>query len=447
MAEPSGSGATLVSAVTCPHCAEEFPPEKLKFIARSPTLNFDHRLPDGQMRRFAPSYFTFEGDAIDAGEEVCSETACPKCHLRVPRMLAMRPTLPFSVFGSPSSGKSYLLGTMCRMLRERLGLCQVRFDDVDVESNEILLEYERRLFHQPSPGHWVYLEKTQELGAWYSDVWYGPRIDPKTGAELSRNRKTYPKPFLMRIEPQGHHPAVRNPSAARVICLFDNAGEHFQAGNDRYNNVTRHLKESQGLVFVYDPTQEPKFREACRERSGDRQFQDVKVDSQDVLYGNVMNRLLSLRSMLPTDRVAIPLVVALTKFDAWSFLLDEKGSLPAPYREIQTSDGKSLTVFDSTVIEAVSKRCRELLLRVAPQLVSTIEARCEPAGIRYMPVSATGGPSAGKTRAENWPFSPSPPPPDGYDYFLQKDIKPDWAEVPLLTLIRTAAPELLPGAL
>ena len=151
--------------------------------------------------------------------------------------------------------------------------------------------------------------------------------------------------------------------------------------------------------------------------------------------------------MLPTDRVAIPLVVALTKFDAWSVLLDEKGSLPAPYREIQTSDGKSLTVFDSTVIEAVSKRCRELLLRVAPQLVSTIEARCEPAGIRYMPVSATGGPSAGKTRAENWPFSPSPPPPDGYDYFLQKDIKPDWAEVPLLTLIRTAAPELLPGAL
>jgi hypothetical protein len=272
-------------------------------------------------------------------------------------------------------------------------------------------------------------------------------VDPKTGAELLRNRKTYPKPFLMRIEPQGHHPAAHDPTAARVICLFDNAGEHFQVGNDRYNNVTRHLKESQGLVFVYDPTQDPKFRDACRDRSADRQFQDVKVDTQDVLYGNVMNRLLSLRSMLPTDRVAIPLVVALTKFDAWRFLLDEKGSLPPPYREVAAGGGKTLTVFDSEVIDTVSQRCRELLLRVTPQFVSTIEARCEPAGIRYMPVSATGGPSAGKTRAEDWPFSPSPPPPDGYDYFLQKDIRPEWAEVPLLTLIRIAAPELLPRAM
>jgi hypothetical protein len=445
MAGRAKSGVVLVPSITCPHCAEAFAPEKLKFIARSPTLNFDHKLPDGQMRRFSPSIYSFQGDAIDFGGEVCSETACPKCHLKVPRLLAMRPMLSFSVFGSPSSGKSYLLGSMCRMLRERLGACGLRFDDVDVESNEILLDYERRLFQQPSPGHWVYLEKTQELGAWYSDVWFGPRTDPKTGAELLRNRKTYPKPFMMRVDPQENHPNALDSSSGRVICLFDNAGEHFQVGNDRYNNVTRHLKESCGLVFVYDPTQDPKFREACRERSSDRQFRDVKVDTQDVLYGNVMNRLLSLRSMLPTERVKVPLVVALTKYDAWRFLLDERGGLPPPYQKFQTGGGQDISLFASDAIDVVSRRCRDLLLRVTPHFVSTIESRCEPDGIRYMPVSATGGPSAGKTRSEDWPFAPSPAPPDGYDYFLQKDIRPEWAEVPLLTLIRMAAPELLPG--
>jgi hypothetical protein len=441
-----GEAATLVSVITCPHCAEAFPPERLKFIARSPNLNFDHKLPDGQMRRFSPASFTLEGDAIDAGGEICSETACPQCHLKVPRVLALRRTIPFSVFGSPSSGKSYLLGTMSRMLRERLVPCHLRFDDVDVESNEILLEYERRLFQQPSPQHWVYLEKTQELGAWYSDVWFGPRTDPKTGAELLRNRKTYPKPFLMRIDPQGHHPAARTETASCVICLFDNAGEHFQIGNDRYNNVTRHLKESQGLIFVYDPTQDPRFRAACRNRSQDRQFQDAKVDTQDVLYGNVMNRLLSLRSQLPTDRVDVPLVVALTKFDAWKFLLDHPAGLPSPYRTTRTSAGESILTLDEQIVDAVSGQCRDLLAGLSPQFISTVEARCEPAAIRFIPVSATGGPSAGKTKAEDWPFAPTPPPPDGYDYFLQKDIRPEWAEIPLLTLLRTAAPELLPDA-
>lgn len=440
------NAATLVPEITCPHCGHHFRPDDLRFIARSPTLNFDHRLPDGSMRRFLPSHFTFEGEAIDPGGAVCTETACPACHLKVPRLLALRPTVPLSIFGSPSSGKSYLLGAMSRTLRETLGAFRLRYDDVDTEANEILLDYERRMFQQPSDEHWVYLEKTQELGAWYSDVWFGPRLSRKTGAELVQNRKTYPKPFLLRIDPTTGHPAAqRGSSIARVVCLYDNAGEHFQVGGDRYTTVTGHLKDSRGFVFVFDPTQDPKFRAACRGQSNDAQFKDTKIDTQDVLYGNVMNRVLSLRGMQPTERVKVPMVVALTKFDAWSFLLNTK-TLPSYWRDVPTaeSDGRPIRAFDSRVLEAVSKACRDVLERVAPHVLATIESRCDAAGITYVPVSATGGPARGKTSAADWSFAPEPPPPDGLNYYLQKDIKPMWAEVPMLTLLSRCIPQLLP---
>jgi hypothetical protein len=438
--------AGLVSIVTCPHCSHRFRPEELRFIARSSTLNYDHRLRDGAMRRFLPSVFSFEGDAIDAGGEVCSETACPRCHLKVPRLLVLRPTVPLSIFGSPSSGKSYLLGAMSRTLRETLGGFGLRYDDVDTEANEILLDYERRLFQQPSNEHWVYLEKTQEIGNWYSDVWLGPRLDRKSGAELARNRKTFPKPFLLRVDPTVVHPAVRDGDAlARVICLYDNAGEHFQVGGDRYNTVTGHLKDSEGMIFVFDPTQDQKFRAACRERSNDRQFKDIKVDTQDVLYGNVMNRILALRGMQPTARLKIPLVVALTKFDAWRFLLGPE-PLPPYWRDVShpSQPAKRIRAYDPWIIQQISAACRRLLEKVAPHVLATIESRCDGTVITYVPVSATGGPSVGKTSAGHWPFAPEPAPPEGYDYFLQKDIRPMWAEVPLLALIARCAPYLVP---
>lgn len=431
--------SSLVQSICCPHCGHRFPPEKLHFIARSSALGFDHRLPEGEKRRFLPSRFTQEGDAIDPGEgdgEVCSETACPHCHLKVPRLLGIRQALTFSIFGSPSSGKSFLLGSMTKGMRRCTGYARLRFDDVDVEANAIVLDYEKRMFNQPSPDHWVTLEKTQEKGDWYSDVWFGTRED--------RNRRTFPKPFLFRLDPTAGHPEeARSDAVARVVCLYDNAGEHYQSSSDSLSLVTSHLKNADGLIFVFDPTQDQAFRAACRAQSKDPQFQGVVVDTQDILYGNVMNRVLSLRGMSPTTRVPTPLVVALTKFDAWNFLL-ESGELPNLFRAFSLPDGTTAAAFDAETLLRVSQACRGMLSRVAPQMLSTIESRCDPGGIFYLPVTATGGPREGKTDAQKWPFAAEQPPNNGLDYFLQGKLKPHWAEVPMLALLHRCAPQLLP---
>ena len=60
---------------------------------------------------------------------------------------------------------------------------------------------------------------------------------------------------------------------ARVLCVYDNAGEHFSPGEESASSpVTQHLARSAAVVFLYDPTQDPRFRAACRGLSEDPQL-------------------------------------------------------------------------------------------------------------------------------------------------------------------------------
>ena len=412
----------LVEKVACPHCWHAFPPEELRFIATSAALAFDHRLGDGKMRRFLPSEFTFTGDAVDPAGGTCTETACPNCHLKVPKLLTLRDTFTVSIFGSPSSGKSYLLAAMMRMLGDRLGDYRLSIDDVDAESNAIIHDYERSLFNQPTPESPVKLLKTDLVGDWYQDVFF------------DGVRKTLPKPFLYRLDPLRSHPALSRARAkAQVICIYDNAGESFEPGSEQEGSpVTRHMAKARGLLFVFDPTQETSFRNACRERSSDPQWADQRMSRQQTLFSEAMGRVLRFRGLQPTDRVDTPLVVALPKYDAWSFLLGDE-PLPEPWRDVPLKGGAgSIRVFDRPAVRRVSAACREVLAKHAAPMLTRIEERCDPSRVLFVPVSATGCGPAGKDE-------------EGKYYHRFGDIAPIWAEVPLLTLLNGAIPELVPS--
>ncbi len=421
-----------VPEVTCPHCWHVFPPEDLKYISTSAGLAFDHRVPDGAMRRFVPSQFTVQGDAIDPLGGVCTETACPNCHLKVPKLLALRDVFSVSLFGSPSSGKSYTLGSMLWMLDQHLGRYRLGIEDVDAEANAIIHDYQEALFNQPTQDSPVKLLKTEEaaLGAiWYETVIFGT------------TRKSLPKPFLYRIDPlPGHFALEKARQRPQVLCIYDNAGETFEPGGEREDSpVTRHMSRAKGLLFVFDPTQEPSFRKACRERSTDPQWADERRSRQVTLFGEAMSRVLKFRGKLPTERVDTPLVVMLPKYDAWSFLLEPflggaaaNGQLPSPYRNVQPkAGGDPVRVFNAPVIKKVSDACRRMLRQYAEPMLTRVEERCEPSRTLFIPVSATGCGPAGKDE-------------EGKYYHRFGDIKPIWAEVPLLTLLNIYLPELVP---
>jgi hypothetical protein len=419
MMESTSDGAGLLDEIVCPHCWHHFPPEQMHFIATSPELAFDHRLPDGAYRRFLPTQFTIQGDAIDPLGGVCTETACPGCHLKVPRVMATRRTLALSIFGSPSSSKSYLLTSMTYQAEQLLDKFGISIDDADAETNVIIRDYQSQLFKSPTPETKVRLLKTDLEGDWYTRVSFG------------RRTKLLPKPFLFKIDPMTGHPAgAAGSEAGRILRIYDNAGESFEPGMEKEESpVTRHMSKADGLMFVFDPTQENSFRQACRQRSDDLQWTDSRMSQQQSLFSEAMRRVQRFSGLAETQRVKKPLIVVIAKFDAWSSMANME-RLPEPWQRVGVaSSGEDRLVFDFESVRRVSEACRKLLSSYASSMLSRIESNCDPECTFFVPVSATGCPPAGKDE-------------QGY-YHLAGNIKPMWAEVPLLALMHACVPHLM----
>lgn len=442
----------LVEAILCPHCWHEFPPEQLHFIATSPELAFDHVVSGGAPRRFLPSQFTFQGDAIDPAGGICTETACPNCHLKVPRLLAQRKKISVSIFGAPGSGKSYLLASMTHRIGQVLHEYGMSIDDVDAEANAILHEYEKELFHQPTPDNRVQLRKTEEVGDWYNAMnWRG-------------RTRLLPKPFLFRLDDLKQRGKASFND--RILCLYDNAGESFEPGGETEDNpVTRHMARADGLIFVFDPTKETSFRRACQARSNDPQWSDNRMSRQSALFSEAISRILRFRGLLPTERIDTPLVVLLPKFDAWSFLLTDT-SLPAFCATAEAGGNRASSFqkfFDAHTVLKVSHAVRQLLQAHAMPLLTRIESAFNAKNVLYIPASATGcsprfdSVATARTHEAVIPQDTShgaelhssaksgtPATALAENYFHAGDISPIWTEVPALTLLRMIAPHLLP---
>ena len=85
MAASLGAGIPIKNRITCPHCWSSFPPDQTLWVAQHPDLAGNPRLGSDHPKRFLPSRFNLQGDALDAPGFACHELACPKCHLSVPR--------------------------------------------------------------------------------------------------------------------------------------------------------------------------------------------------------------------------------------------------------------------------------------------------------------------------------------------------------------------------
>ena len=219
------AGISLLRRVACPHCWETFGPEKTLWIAQHPELLGDVRLGPDQPLRFLPTRFNLQGAALDSHGFACHETACPSCHLPVPRAFYEMPPVFLSVLGGPASGKSYFLASMTWRLRQMLPKhFALGFNDADPAWNHRLQEYESMQFLANDPDALVVIEKTQTHGDSYDTVLFGEQTI------------TYPKPFVFSLLPLGESFAGRNYPAdfPRLVFLRQRRRE-FSAGRRRCN--------------------------------------------------------------------------------------------------------------------------------------------------------------------------------------------------------------------
>lgn len=408
----------LVSEVVCPNCWERFPPEQVRYVSAHQELYGDLLLGPNAARRFLPSRFAPDGRAIDPRGALCHALACPRCHLSIPRVVVEQPTFFASIFGSPKSGKSYLLAAMTHRLRKTMPAAfALNFGDAAPEANTILHGYEDVLFAGPDPDAMVQLKKTEETGDWYQSVRFGT------------TEVLYPKPFLFTVAPLSGHPSGdRAENVTRTLCLYDNAGESFQPGADQPSNpVTQHMAKAHCLFFVFDPTQEPEFRKACRHASRDPQMTMPVTSRQEVLLREAAQRVRIYRGLATNARHDRPLVVLVTKYDAWQAIAGGK-RLENPWVR---HAGGAFSVLRVDVIRRVSDAIRGLLQRHVPDIVAAAENFVDPSRILYLPVSATGG----------------PPRPDAQGNLRHRvgDIDPMWVEVPLLYALSQFVQGLVPS--
>lgn len=405
VAEPAGA-ISLVRRVTCPHCWSSFKPEEILWVAQHEDLGGDRILPDEPMR-FLPTRFNLDCLAIDPRGMVCHTTACPQCHLTIPRVLLENEVMFFSLIGSVGSGKSNFLAAMTWQLRQQLARqFRIIFSDGDKESNWVLNHYEELLFLPDDPERWTLLEKTRTQGDLYRSV------------RLRGQQTQLPKPFLFAVHPAADHPyAADRRRAGTILCVYDNAGEHYGVGQDTaLTPVTRHLAHARVLMYLFDPTQDPRFRERCRGVSSDPQVTEaLQTLRQETVLAEAANRVRKHRGLSAYQRYDRPLLVLIPKSDIWGPLLDID-TTTEPIAMPQAGHGQMAAV-DVPRIQKVSRKLRELLLQIAPEMVTVAEDFCSD--VTYIPVSALG-------------HSPQRHPDQPGLLIRPRDIRPHWVTVPIL---------------
>ncbi|MFW6414220.1 MAG: FHA domain-containing protein [Verrucomicrobiota bacterium] len=391
--------------VTCPHCWHKFNLEDFLFVSRHHLLAGDPVLGPEFQQRFLPSRFTPEGHALDSYGLPCPDRACPRCHLRIPRALTEMPPLFASIVGAAGSGKSYFLTAMIWKLRNILWhKFAMIFADTDAVSNQIINEYEEKLFLNSDPDTPVSLEKTELYGEMYNQL-------------LLDDMETHlPKPFMFSVLPAEHHPDYENAlqRMSRTLVLYDNAGEHFEPGMDSVDNpTTQHILYSDTLFFVFDPTKDARFRARCRGSEDPQMAKGARVQRQEILLTEMINRIQKYTGASTRSKSDRPLVIIVPKADIWLHLLGY--SVPA---EPWTWNAETKTfALDVDTIMSTSFSVRALIEDTSPELVSTAESFARD--VIFLPNSALGRSpeldEAGNTLAVR-----------------PRDIKPFWITVPML---------------
>jgi len=416
-------GRRLMYSIVCPNCWHTLYPEDVLFISKHPGLLGDSALGAEEYKRFIPMRFTLTGEALDAKGFPSSDLACPRCHLQIPGPMLELPPLFISLIGSPASGKSYFLTTMIWELRRMLPDARLSFSDADPVANSAVHEYERTLFLNPQPDQPTEIRKTQT-------------DDPRLyrTARINDAPIRFPVPLQFCLQPTQSHPRFRHGKLGRLLILYDNAGEDFLPGaEDVGTAVIQHLAKSQILLTMFDPTQEPQFRESCH--SDDPQLtRGLRPDPttaqvllrQETILTEAARRIRRFLGISQEKRIKQPLIVIVPKFDLWSELADVDMD-KEPY--VFGNEHRPLQI-KLADIERVSLKIREMILRFCPEYIASVEGLSER--VRYIPVSSLGRSPQVVQQDEKTFYGICP-----------KDVMPKWVTVPLMYCLARWAPGML----
>ena len=389
---------------TCPICWLKFDRGDVMHVAVHDSLFGDPLLGEEQMKRFHATRFNDRGQALDECGIPCTEIACPHCRRTLAPGFFDEPHKIFSIVGAPQSGKSYYLTVLIKLLQTTLFRdFGVVFRDADPTGNAPINEMKAHLFSAQNPAQ-AFLTKTQLEGAMYERL---PRYDRMV---------TLPKPFIYSLS--GAESDDENCS----IVFYDNAGEHFQPGQDSTNSPgAQHIASSDAIFFLFDPTINPDFRRSIS-GSEDPQFKSQVSDQQDIILAETEVRIKKLLGLGRREKVQTPLAIIIGKCDSW---IDKIGSENLKNPII---DG----TLDVGAVEANSQLVRNLMEEHCPYVIANAERISSD--VCYFAASAFGHTPV--TFEDDKGVSRIGPDP--------QKINPMYVEIPTLWALSRVRPGLVP---
>jgi hypothetical protein len=335
---------------TCPVCWFRFDRGDVMNIAVHASLRGDSVLGEEHMQRFLSSRFNDRGQALDAMGLAAPEIACPHCRRKLPPNFLDQPHHIFSIVGAPSSGKSYYLSVLVKMMQDvAFKHFGVTFRDAAPSENAVLNDMRKHLFSAGTPEE-AYLAKTDLEGALYETL-------PRQGRQVR-----LPKPFVFRMTQK-----ERSEDGFSIV-FYDNAGEHFEPGRNSADSPgAQHIAVASGIFFLFDPLYNPEFRRKL-EGHTDPQLEQRRSDQQDILLAESEARIKEILGLSSSERISTPLAVIAGKSDAWLNMLGAEPLKPA------LDNGPNGTRVRLDHIRDNSERVKKILLEVSPAIVANAEA-------------------------------------------------------------------------
>jgi hypothetical protein len=326
------------------------------------------------------------------------------------------PPVFFSILGTPGCGKSFYIAALCWELRQLLPKrFALSFADADLQVNRYINDHETRLFlgtsSRPVPLNGL-IAKTDVGGndaLLYASVMFGSRA------------VTYPRPAVFVMRPLPTHPSKHPEVLHRVLCLYDNPGEHFLPGSDNANRpTTRHLARSQVLLYLFDPTQDPRFARLFHSSTG-QELPTQPTMRQELVLREAISRIRKFGQ--PGEKLERCLIVVVTKYDVWKPLFRQGAG--DPYLA-----GDGVAGLDMESIKDRSEILRAILTQTCPDVVTAAEDFTP--NVLYWPVSPLGEPPTTDAR--------------GVPVVVPANIRPIGVTAPVLFGLHRTIPKLIPAA-
>jgi hypothetical protein len=335
---------------TCPVCWFRFDRGDVMNIAVHADLLGDPILGEDKMLRFHATRFNDRNQAVDSMGISAPDSACPHCRRRLPPGFLDQKHHIFSIVGAPSSGKSYYLSVLIKVLQGVLfRKFALAFRDASPEDNAVLNDMRNHLFSASKPED-AYLSKTQLEGDLYEEF-------PRQGRMVK-----LPKPFTFLVSSQ------KVPDDDFSIVFYDNAGEHFEPGSNSADSPgAQHISVASGVFFLLDPLYNADFRGRIK-ASKDPQLQQQRNDQQDIILSESEVRIKQILGLATAERIATPMAIIVGKSDAWIEMLG-----PEPLMPLLDEQGEEAIILMSN-IKSNSDRVRNLLMDVCPAIVANAEA-------------------------------------------------------------------------